>query len=256
MALLQFMTCGLPSTAVPSSIHCDHLIQAQTGAAADLSRSIENNREVFDFLESAAKKYGIEFWRPGSGIIHQIVLENYAAPGLLMLGTDSHTPNAGGLGMLAIGVGGADAVDAMTDTPWELKAPLITGVKLTGELKGWATPKDLILHLAGKLTVRVSRAPGKLGGAELTAGRNRTNHRVPRSGRYCPVMYWSRDHCQHGCRGGRHDLDVPVLRKHAVVPARHGPRTCRAGCRCRCVAGLPVSRRGRRVRRADRDCAL
>ena len=149
------MTCRLPKTAVPSSIHCDHLIQAHTGAQDDLTRSIEANKEVFDFLESAAKKYGIEFWRPGSGIIHQIVLENYAAPGLLMLGTDSHTPNAGGLGMLAIGVGGADAVDAMTDTPWELKAPLITGVKLTGQLQGWATPKDLILHLAGKLTVRV-----------------------------------------------------------------------------------------------------
>ncbi|CAK9783016.1 putative aconitate hydratase [Cutaneotrichosporon oleaginosum] len=154
MALLQFMTCGLSECAVPASIHCDHLIQAQTGAAEDLPRSIENNKEVFDFLESAGKKYGIEFWKPGSGIIHQIVLENYAAPGLLMLGTDSHTPNAGGLGMLAIGVGGADAVDALTDTPWELKAPLITGVKLTGQLSGWATPKDLILHLAGKLTVR------------------------------------------------------------------------------------------------------
>ncbi|OXL05504.1 aconitate hydratase, mitochondrial [Cryptococcus neoformans Gb118] len=154
MALLQFMTCRLPSCAVPASIHCDHLIQAQTGAASDLSRSIDANKEVFDFLQSAATKYGIEFWKPGSGIIHQIVLENYAAPGLLMLGTDSHTPNAGGLGMLAIGVGGADAVDALTDTPWELKAPLVTGVKLTGELKGWATPKDLILHLAGKLTVR------------------------------------------------------------------------------------------------------
>ena len=151
MALLQFMTCRLPSCAVPASIHCDHLIQASTGADSDLLRSIEQNKEVFNFLESAARKYGIEFWRPGSGIIHQIVLENYAAPGLLMLGTDSHTPNAGGLGMLAIGVGGADAVDALTDTPWELKAPLITGVKLTGELKGWATTKDLILHLAGKL---------------------------------------------------------------------------------------------------------
>lgn len=159
MALLQFMTCRLPSCAVPASIHCDHLIQASVGADADLLRSIEQNSEVFNFLESAAKKYGIEFWRPGSGIIHQIVLENYAAPGLLMLGTDSHTPNAGGLGMLAIGVGGADAVDALTNTPWELKAPMITGVKLTGELKGWATTKDLILHLAGKLTVRVSDIP-------------------------------------------------------------------------------------------------
>ncbi|KAG9006867.1 aconitate hydratase [Tulasnella sp. 427] len=154
MALLQFMTCGLPTSAVPASIHCDHLIQALDGADADLKRSIASNKEVFDFLESAAKKYGIEFWKPGSGIIHQIVLENYAAPGMLMLGTDSHTPNAGGLGMLAIGVGGADAVDAMTGTPWELKAPRVIGIHLKGQLSGWATPKDLILHIAGKLTVR------------------------------------------------------------------------------------------------------
>ncbi|KZV92490.1 aconitate hydratase [Exidia glandulosa HHB12029] len=154
MALLQFMTCGMPSTAVPTSIHCDHLIQAVDGAKSDLERSIVTNQEVFDFLQSAAAKYGIEFWGPGSGIIHQIVLENYAAPGMLMLGTDSHTPNAGGLGLLAIGVGGADAVDAMTGTPWELKAPQVVGVKLTGKLSGWATAKDLILHLAGKLTVR------------------------------------------------------------------------------------------------------
>ncbi|KAG9014779.1 aconitate hydratase [Tulasnella sp. JGI-2019a] len=154
MALLQFMTCGLPSSAVPASIHCDHLIQAVDGAEADLKRSIVSNKEVFDFLESAGKKYGIEFWKPGSGIIHQIVLENYAAPGMLMLGTDSHTPNAGGLGMLAIGVGGADAVDAMTGTPWELKAPRVIGVRLKGEMSGWTTPKDLILHIAGKLTVK------------------------------------------------------------------------------------------------------
>ncbi|EIN13533.1 aconitate hydratase [Punctularia strigosozonata HHB-11173 SS5] len=154
MALLQFMSAGLTRCAVPTSIHCDHLIQASSGAEADLKRSISSNQEVFDFLESAAKKYGIEFWRPGSGIIHQIVLENYAAPGMLMLGTDSHTPNAGGLGLLAIGVGGADAVDAMTGTPWELKAPQVVGVHLTGKLSGWATPKDLILHLAGKLTVK------------------------------------------------------------------------------------------------------
>ncbi|KAF5377567.1 hypothetical protein D9615_005222 [Tricholomella constricta] len=152
MALLQFMSAGLAQCAVPTSIHCDHLIQAAEGAKVDLKRSIVSNQEVFDFLESAAKKYGIEFWRPGSGIIHQIVLENYAAPGMLML--DSHTPNAGGLGMLAIGVGGADAVDAMTGTPWELKAPQVVGIHLTGTLNGWATTKDLILHLAGKLTVR------------------------------------------------------------------------------------------------------
>ncbi|KAJ3558071.1 hypothetical protein NM688_g1128 [Phlebia brevispora] len=154
MALLQFMSAGMDRCAVPASIHCDHLIQAAEGAEIDLKRSITTNQEVFDFLESAARKYGIEFWRPGSGIIHQIVLENYAAPGMLMLGTDSHTPNAGGLGMLAIGVGGADAVDALTGTPWELKAPKIVGVHLTGQLDGWATTKDLILHLAGKLTVR------------------------------------------------------------------------------------------------------
>jgi homoaconitase len=121
----------------------------------DLPQSIKGNKEVFDFLESAAKKYGIEFWPPGAGIIHQSVLENYSAPGLMMLGTDSHSPNAGGLGAIVIGVGGADAVDALVDAPWELKAPKVLGVKLTGELSGWASPKDVILHLAGKLTVRV-----------------------------------------------------------------------------------------------------
>lgn len=154
MALLQFMTCNLPSTAVPASIHCDHMIVGKTGAEADLSESIKGNKEVFDFLESAAKKYGIEFWPPGAGIIHQTVLENYAAPGLMMLGTDSHTPNGGGLGAIAIGVGGADAVDALVDAPWELKAPKVLGVRLEGELSGWATPKDIILYLVGKLTVR------------------------------------------------------------------------------------------------------
>ncbi len=154
MALLQFMSCGLPSTAVPTSIHCDHMIVGERGADVDLPASITGNKEVFDFLESAAKKYGIEFWPPGAGIIHQTVLENYAAPGLMMLGTDSHTPNAGGLGAIAIGVGGADAVDAMVDAPWELKAPRILGVKLEGQLSGWATPKDVIMKLAGLLTVR------------------------------------------------------------------------------------------------------
>ncbi len=154
MALLQFMSCGLPSTAVPASIHCDHMIVGERGADVDLPASITGNQEVFDFLESAAKKYGIEFWPPGAGIIHQTALENYAAPGLMMLGTDSHTPNAGGLGAIAIGVGGADAVDAMVDAPWELKAPRILGVKLEGQLSGWATPKDVIMKLAGILTVR------------------------------------------------------------------------------------------------------
>ncbi|KAH0555761.1 hypothetical protein GP486_006294 [Trichoglossum hirsutum] len=121
MALLQFMSCGLPSTAVPASIHCDHMIVGEKGADVDLPSSIQGNKEIFDFLESAGKKYGIEFWPPGAGIIHQTVLENYASPGLMMLGTDSHTPNAGGLGAIAIGVGGADAVDALVDAPWELK---------------------------------------------------------------------------------------------------------------------------------------
>ncbi|KAI5208093.1 putative aconitate hydratase 2 [Aureobasidium subglaciale] len=154
MALLQFMSCGLPNTAVPASIHCDHMIVGERGADVDLPQSIKGNKEVFDFLESAAKKYGIEFWPPGAGIIHQNVLENYSAPGLMMLGTDSHTPNAGGLGAIAIGVGGADAVDALVDAPWELKAPKILGVNLVGQLSGWASPKDIILNLAGQLTVR------------------------------------------------------------------------------------------------------
>jgi len=154
MALLQFMSCGLATTAVPASIHCDHMIVGQRGADVDLPEGIKGNKEVFDFLESAAKKYGIEFWPPGAGIIHQTVLENYSAPGLMMLGTDSHTPNAGGLGAIAIGVGGADAVDAMVDAPWELKAPKVLGVRLEGELNGWASPKDIILKLAGLLTVR------------------------------------------------------------------------------------------------------
>lgn len=159
MALLQFMSCGLPATAVPASIHCDHMIVGEKGADTDLPNSIAGNKEVFDFLESAAKKYGIEFWPPGAGIIHQSVLENYSTPGLMMLGTDSHTPNAGGLGAIAIGVGGADAVDALVDAPWELKAPKILGVNLEGELSGWASPKDVILNLVGQLTVRVCTRP-------------------------------------------------------------------------------------------------
>lgn len=154
MALLQFMTCGMASTEVPASIHCDHLIVGKDGADDDLTRSIATNKEVFDFLQSCGEKYGIQFWGPGSGIIHQIVLENFSVPGLMMLGTDSHTPNAGGLGAIAIGVGGADAVDALTGTPWELKAPKVMGVKLTGHLSGWSSPKDVITKLAGMLTVR------------------------------------------------------------------------------------------------------
>lgn len=154
MALLQFMSCGKPKTAVPTTVHCDHLILAETGAREDLARAKDDSREVFDFLQSVSKKYGIGFWRPGAGIIHQVVLENYAFPGGMMIGTDSHTPNAGGLGMLAIGVGGADAVDVMAGMPWELKFPKIIGVKLTGKMNGWTASKDVILKLAGILTVK------------------------------------------------------------------------------------------------------
>ena len=154
MALLQFMMAGRNKVAVPSTVHCDHLIQAEIGAAADLDKAISTNQEVYDFLASVSNKYGIGFWKPGAGIIHQIVLENYAFPGGMMIGTDSHTPNAGGLGMLAIGVGGADAVDVMANMPWELKMPKLIGVKLTGKLSGWTSPKDVILKVAGILTVK------------------------------------------------------------------------------------------------------
>ena len=153
MALLQFMTAGLPEAAVPSTVHCDHLIQAKVGASIDLGVAIDTNREVYDFLRSVSAKYGLGFWGPGSGIIHQVVLENYAFPGGMMIGTDSHTPNAGGLGMVAIGVGGADAVDVMTGFPWNVRWPKVIGVKLTGELSGWSSPKDVILEVARRLTV-------------------------------------------------------------------------------------------------------
>jgi len=153
MALLQFMTAGLPRTAVPSTVHCDHLILAKVGAKIDLGVAIDDNREVYDFLKSVSAKYGIGFWGPGSGIIHQVVLENYAFPGGMMIGTDSHTPNAGGLGMVAIGVGGADAVDVMTGFPFNVKWPKVIGVKLTGTLSGWSAPKDIILEVARVLTV-------------------------------------------------------------------------------------------------------
>jgi len=154
MALLQFMTAGKNKVAVPSTVHCDHLILAKSGAVDDLSQAKDQNSEVYDFLESVSSRYGIGFWRPGAGIIHQVVLENYAFPGALMIGTDSHTVNAGGLGMIAIGVGGADAVDVMVGLPWELKMPSLIGVKLTGKLNGWTSSKDVILKVAGILTVK------------------------------------------------------------------------------------------------------
>ncbi|MBW2961711.1 aconitate hydratase [Mesonia aestuariivivens] len=154
MALLQFMQAGKPKVEVPTTVHCDHLIQAKQGAAKDLKRANETSNEVFDFLGSVSNKYGIGFWKPGAGIIHQVVLENYAFPGGMMIGTDSHTVNAGGLGMVAVGVGGADAVDVMAGMPWELKFPKLIGVKLTGKLNGWTAAKDVILKVAGILTVK------------------------------------------------------------------------------------------------------
>src|SRR3982751_733097 len=154
MALLQFMQAGRPKVAVPSTVHCDHLIQAKVGAREDLANALQINKEVYDFLASVSNKYGIGFWKPGAGIIHQVVLENYAFPGGMMIGTDSHTPNAGGLGMIAIGVGGADACDVMAGLPWELKFPKLIGVKLTGKLSGWTSAKDVILKVAGILTVK------------------------------------------------------------------------------------------------------
>jgi aconitate hydratase len=154
MALLQFMSAGMPNVAVPTTVHCDHLIEAYKGGPTDLAAAKKLNAEVYDFLATCTSKYNIGFWKPGSGIIHQIIIENYAFPGGLMIGTDSHTPNAGGLGMVAIGVGGADAVDVMANIPWELKCPKVIGVKLTGQMKGWTSPKDVILKVAGILTVK------------------------------------------------------------------------------------------------------
>ncbi len=154
MALLQFMTAGRPGSAVPATVHCDHLILAKEGVSSDLTAALSQNAEVYDFLQSVSAKYGIGFWKPGAGIIHQVVFENYAFPGQMMIGTDSHTPNAGGLGMLAIGVGGADAVDVMSGIPLELKMPKIMGIELTGKLNGWVSSKDIILAISGQLTVK------------------------------------------------------------------------------------------------------
>jgi aconitate hydratase len=154
MALFQFMMSGRKRVAVPSSLHCDHLIRAESGAADDLQRAISENEEVYNFLRSTARKYGIDFWKPGAGIVHQVVLENYAFPGGLMIGADSHTPNAGGLGMIAIGVGGADCGEAMAGLAWEVLHPKLIGVHLTGKLGGWTAPKDVITYLCTLLTVK------------------------------------------------------------------------------------------------------
>jgi homoaconitase len=259
MALLQFMSCGLPKTAVPASIHCDHMIVGEKGADTDLPNSIKGNKEVYDFLESAGKRYGIEFWPPGAGIIHQTVLENYAAPGLMMLGTDSHTPNAGGLACIAIGVGGADAVDALVDAPWELKAPKIRGVRLEGKLSGWASPKDVILSLAGKLTVR-----GGTGyiveyfgpGVESLSctGMATICNMVSRLHINCVTLRTSIDIICTGRRDWCNYVDFPI---HAIstqpLPPIHLPiihcRTSRCNRSLGRVSQLPQSRFRRRVRR-------
>ena len=154
MTILQFMQSGLKQVRIPTTVHCDHLIQAKVGSEYDTRQALNENYEVYEFLESAAKKFGIGFWRPGSGIIHQVILENYAFPGGLMIGTDSHTPNAGGLAMIAIGVGGLDAAEVMTGMPWEISSPKRIGVYMTGTLSGWASPKDIILYVASRLTVK------------------------------------------------------------------------------------------------------
>jgi aconitate hydratase len=199
MALLQFMTAGLPEAAVPSTVHCDHLIQAKVGANIDLGVAIDTNAEVYDFLRVGVGQVRHRLLGPGSGIIHQVVLENYAFPGGMMIGTDSHTPNAGGLGMVAIGVGGADAVDVMTGFPFNVRWPKVIGVKLTGTLSGWSSPKDVILE--GR------PHPHR-------QGRHRRHRRVLRPRRRLDLGHRQGHHLQHGRRDRRHHLAVPVRRQH------------------------------------------
>ena len=209
MALLQFMTAGLPEVAVPSTVHCDHLIQAREDGKVDLLAALETNSEVYDFLESVSAKYGIGFWKPGSGIIHQVVLEQYAFPGGMMIGTDSHTPNAGGLGMVAIGVGGADAVDVMTGYPFNVRWPKLIGVHLTGELSGWSAPEGH--HPQGR------RDPHR-------QGRHRRHRRVLRARRDLDQLHRQGHHLQHGRRDRRHHVAVRLRRRHGPLPQVHRPR--------------------------------
>jgi aconitate hydratase len=203
MAILQFMSAGLPSVATPTTVHCDHLIEAQVGGEKDLERANEINKEVYNFLSTSCAKYNIGFWKPGSGIIHQIVLENYAFPGALLIGTDSHTPNAGGLGMAAIGVGGADAVDVMAGLPWELKAPKVIGVKLTGKLSGWTAPKGMYLKYwfskRGNHANIVYRHHPQGRWYPYRQGWNWCYRRIPRTRYREPVLHWYGYHLQHGC---------------------------------------------------------
>ena len=225
MALLQFMTAGLARVAVPSTVHCDHLIQAKAGADIDLKFALDTNSEVYEFLRTVSAKYGIGFWKPGSGIIHQVVLENYAFPGGMMIGTDSHTPNAGGLGMVAIGVGGADAVDVMTGFPFNVRWPKLIGVHLTGTLSGWSSPKDIILKVAEILTVK-----GGTGAIIEYFGPGADSHHRHRQGH----------RLQHGRRDRRHHLALRLRRQHgratcgppaappSPTPPTRSPRDLRA----------------------------
>ena len=194
MAILQFMSANMPSVATPTTVHCDHLIEAQMGGEKDLARAQDINKEVYDFLSTSCAKYNIGFWRPGSGIIHQIVLENYAFPGGLMIGTDSHTPNAGGLGMCAIGVGGADAVDVMANLPWEVKAPKIIGVRLTGEMSGWTSAKGTLImpFTWSKLRTESSLLRHNSKGCWNLdrQGRNRCHRRISRPWNEVTVFDW------------------------------------------------------------------
>ena len=195
MALLQFMQAGKKKVAVPSTVHADHLIQAKLGADKDLQESLNQNNEVFNFLSSISNKYGIGFWKPGAGIIHQVVLENYAFPGGMMIGTDSHTVNAGGLGMVAIGVGGADAVDVMAGMAWELKFPKLIGVRLIGKLNGWTSAKDVILKVADILTVK-----GGTGCIVEYFGEGAINMSCTgKGGSPFAFLYREGNHLQHGC---------------------------------------------------------
>jgi aconitate hydratase len=212
MALLQFAQSGIPTVAVPATVHCDHLIRANAGAVKDLTIANDENAEVFEFLRTVCAKFGIGLLEAGLGIIHQVVLENYAFPGGLMIGTDSHTPNAGGLGMVACGVGGADAVDALAGLPWEVKNPELVGVVLKGRMSGWTAPKDIILHLLGIMTV--------------AGGTNRIIEYLGEGARTISCTGQG-DHHEHG-RGTRRDVfGVPVRRGNGPLPPRHESRGSR-----------------------------
>jgi len=211
MALLQFMNAGKNKVSVPASVHCDHLIRADIGVEKDLPEAMSTNKEVYDFLRSVSAKYHIGFWEPGAGIIHQVVFENYAFPGGMMVGTDSHTPNAGGLGMVAVGVGGADAVDVLTGQPWELKMPELIGVKLTGRLKGWATPKDVILEILGILTVKggtnsILEYFGDGLDSMSATGKATICNMGAELGATCSIFPFDRNADEYLCRTGREDV--------------------------------------------------